>query len=207
MKVSMRGLPLVVQVALVLGTAEYFHDEVPNGKKLKVQPLRFNDGVADETFGLSEAHPGVAPGDLVSGALVTHWESQESLSLQLSYRYQLDRLIRIKGAKNFVERSRVSPIFFTPAIGHLELSAFPSNNLSIAKSESNNFEEEVVEGHDVGFPTSSARLHGSWCLRRRCNRGAHGEIWRATRISADSAEREYCVCVFYCVCNHSIFIV
>ena len=61
----MRGLPLVVQVALVLGTAEYFHDEVPNGKKLKVQPLRFNDGVADETFGLSEAHPGVAPGDLV----------------------------------------------------------------------------------------------------------------------------------------------
>ena len=194
MKVIVHAIVLIVQVALEFGAAQYLHEGEQNGKKMKVQSLQLNGWATNELPISSVAHPGAAPGDLVSGALVTHWDSKEALSLQPSHRYRLDKLIRIKGAKNSVERSRVSPVFFTPAIGHLELSALPvnGNNLSLTEPESAQFDKEVVDSHNVDISLGSAHLYGSWCLRRRCNRGAHGEIWRATRTSANSAECEYC---------------
>jgi hypothetical protein len=174
------------------GSAEQSRDDAINGKSLNVQPLEMNGG---RTFGLTrlfESHPGVAPGDLVSGALVSHWESDEGLSLQLSHRYHIDELIRVKGAKNFVERARVAPVFFTPAIGHLDSTALPSSGETLFATDSALSENHLVEDEGGEFSTN-ARLHGSWCLRRRCNRGAHGEIWRATRSTTGSAESKSCI--------------
>jgi hypothetical protein len=110
--------------------------------------------------------------------------------------YQLTEFVRVQGAQPHPERHRVDTVFFTPVLKPI-VEMLPSpydgggggggGEATSDSSDTSLVSLNTQDNDRISELCSYDRVGGSWRLKHRTNRGAHGEVWRGTRIKSGAA--------------------
>ena len=150
-------LQLLVLTATLVSAQSSFNDKAVRVQNVEAAPVT-------TAFQLA---PRRQPGDVVGGS--------HSKRGSENHHYRLTEFVRVQGDKRTAELNRVDPVFFTPAIAEdwgAEHELLSDGAQPIA-----------TRGVTVDAPLAlPPDLHGTWRLQKRTNRGAHGEIWRGTKV-------------------------
>jgi hypothetical protein len=105
-----------------------------------------------------------------------------------SNQYQLTEFVRVQGAQPHPERHRVDTVFFTPVLKPIvEMLPSPFEDDTSDSSDTTSLVSLNTQDNDrISELCSYDRVGGSWWLKHRTNRGAHGEVWRGTRIKGST---------------------
>jgi len=152
------------------------------------------------------------PGDVVgqSRHSLTSDLGSDGASACHGHEYLLTEFVRVQSDKNVPGQGhgeQQSPsLFFTPALGASGAGGWPRPQQLLADPTTSS---TILSGNDEAVSRTSASdsdIHigsgasgsplavstedgerGAWLLQRRTNRGAHGEVWRGTRVVGGAA--------------------